>query len=39
MALAANVAPAFAQQQEICGNGGSGYCLNDWNNQGPGYPS
>ena len=38
VALVTNVAPAFAQQQEICGNGGSGYCLNDWNNQVAGYP-
>jgi hypothetical protein len=22
---------AFATQQQICGNGGSGYCMNDWN--------
>jgi hypothetical protein len=24
-------APAYAQQQQVCGNGGSGYCMNDWN--------
>jgi hypothetical protein len=22
---------AFATQQQICGNSGSGYCMNDWN--------
>jgi len=30
LVLATNAAPAFAQNQ-ICGNGGLGYCLNDWN--------
>lgn len=27
----ASPGPAFATQQQICGNGGSGYCMNDWN--------
>jgi hypothetical protein len=39
MALAGSAAPAMAgQQQQICGNGGSGFCLNDWNNRGSGFP-
>jgi hypothetical protein len=38
LAWATNAAPAFAAQQRICGNGGSGYCMNDWNNQTAGYP-
>jgi hypothetical protein len=39
MALATGTAPALAgQQQQICGNLGSGYCLNDWNNRGSGFP-
>lgn len=25
---------AFATQQQICGNGGSGYCMNNWSNSG-----
>jgi len=29
--LAASVAPAQATQTQICGNSGSGYCMNNWN--------
>jgi hypothetical protein len=36
LALAANVTPANASQPQICGNYGSGYCLNDWNGGGSG---
>jgi hypothetical protein len=39
LALAGSAAPAMAVQQQICGNLGSGYCLNDWNNQGSGFRS
>ncbi len=28
--------PALATQQQICGNGGTGYCMNDWNHQSGG---
>jgi hypothetical protein len=34
LALAANVTPAAATQNQVCDNGGSGYCLNDWNAAG-----
>ena len=37
LAVATGAAPAFAQTQ-ICGNGGTGYCMNDWNNGGYGNP-
>jgi hypothetical protein len=37
LTLAMGAAPAFAQTQ-ICGNQGSGYCMNDWNNGGYGNP-
>lgn len=30
--------PASATQQQICGNGGTGYCLNDWGGGGNGNP-
>lgn len=36
IALAANAVPAAATQNQVCGNGGSGYCLNDWNGGGSG---
>jgi hypothetical protein len=29
---------ANAQTQSLCGDGGSGYCMNDWNNGGSGNP-
>jgi hypothetical protein len=37
LSLATGVTPAFAQTQ-ICGNGGTGYCKNDWNGLGYGNP-
>lgn len=37
LAMATGATPAFAQTQ-ICGNGGTGYCLNDWNGLGAGNP-
>jgi hypothetical protein len=36
LALGAGIAPAAASQQQICGDYGSGYCLNDWGNGGIG---
>jgi len=36
--VVANVTPALAQQQQICGNNGTGYCLNAWNNGVSGNP-
>jgi hypothetical protein len=34
--LGAMSIPAYATQQQVCGNGGSGYCMNDWNGVGDG---
>jgi hypothetical protein len=31
LTLGTGATPAFATQQQICGNGGSGYCMNNWN--------